>query len=49
MDLEFLQLYFESPKSKGDTVTNIADHRQQGYVLVTFENSEGKCMGVLIR
>ncbi|KAL8618042.1 hypothetical protein ACOMHN_021762 [Nucella lapillus] len=39
MDLEMMQYYFETPKkSGGDTVTNMADHRTQGYVLVTFED-----------
>ena len=43
MDLELLEFYFDSPKnSGGDQITNIVDHRSQGYVLVTFEDPAGR-------
>ena len=43
MDLELLEFYFESSKkSGGDQITNIADYRSQGYILVTFEDPAGR-------
>ncbi|XP_070210414.1 protein mono-ADP-ribosyltransferase PARP14-like isoform X2 [Littorina saxatilis] len=38
VNLELLEFYFESPKSGGGSVTNVTDHREEGYVLVTFED-----------
>nr|KAG5696761.1 hypothetical protein BaRGS_013570 [Batillaria attramentaria] len=41
-NLELLQLYFESPrKSGGDSISDVSDHRQQGYIVLTFEDPAG--------
>ena len=40
-EMELLEMYFENPRSGGDTVTNIKLDEEERLAYVTFESEEG--------